>query len=162
MGSPNGSNDTTRIPPPLSFYNTFKFVHGFCLFITYSQTDMSADAFIPYLSLLCSVFEINFLNHASCNIFLPVNVYRTPSFKTLNSAFEEFQLVTNRVLTQESAPESHSIYRFSELGSLHIWVLLLLRGPQHRVPCFWTLHVQYGKSLGPSEIFLYYFLYEIP
>jgi hypothetical protein len=24
MGSPNGSNDTTHTPPPLSFYNTFK------------------------------------------------------------------------------------------------------------------------------------------
>jgi hypothetical protein len=24
MGSPNGSNDTPHIPPPLSFYNTFK------------------------------------------------------------------------------------------------------------------------------------------
>ncbi len=23
MGSPNGSNDTTHTPPPLSFYNTF-------------------------------------------------------------------------------------------------------------------------------------------
>jgi hypothetical protein len=26
MGSPNGSNDTTHIPPPLSFYNTFNAV----------------------------------------------------------------------------------------------------------------------------------------
>jgi hypothetical protein len=42
---------------------------------------VSAAAFIPYLSLLCSVFEISFLNHASCNIFLPVNVYRTLSFQ---------------------------------------------------------------------------------
>jgi hypothetical protein len=76
------------------FASLLKFVHGFYFFI-YSQTNMPAAAFIPNLSLFCSVFEISFLNHAGWNIWL-VNTQQAPySFMKnffLNSASEEFTI----------------------------------------------------------------------
>jgi hypothetical protein len=70
---------------------------------------MSAAAFIPYLSLLCSVFEISFLNHAGCTIW-SVNTQQAPYSFTellLNSASEELlTLLTLATLARPTAPSS--------------------------------------------------------
>ncbi len=39
MGSPDGSNDTTHTPPPLSFYNTFNTENEIIFFLSSTYND---------------------------------------------------------------------------------------------------------------------------
>jgi hypothetical protein len=59
MESPNGSNDATHTPPPLSFYNTFKNLAIFSI----SQQAVSAD--ITKNSAVDTIMQ--YLNHEYWN-----------------------------------------------------------------------------------------------